>query len=118
MGRGYQLSHRPQAIFAPRDAPGFLRKRPDGRGNVTCFPIPVTTLHMKKLTLLGALALFAVSSGAQSPVPADQKQLEALMKAVQAQQAQMADNQAKIDAKLETLAEAIRVARLYSSRGG
>ncbi len=73
---------------------------------------------MKKLTLLGALALFATSIGAQSPAPADQKQLEALMKEVQAQQIQMADNQAKIDAKLITLAEAIRVAKIYASRGG
>jgi hypothetical protein len=73
---------------------------------------------MKKLTLLGALALFATSIGAQSPVPADLKQLEALMKEVQAQQIQMAENQAKIDAKLVPLAEAIRVARIYASRGG
>lgn len=73
---------------------------------------------MKKMTLLGLLALFATSVGAQSPVPADQKQLEALMKEVQNQQNQMAENQAKIDAKLVTLAEAIRVAKIYASRGG
>ena len=73
---------------------------------------------MKKLTLLGALALLATSIGAQSPGSPDQKQLETLCKAVQAQQIQIADNQAKIDAKLVALGEAIRVARLYSSRGG
>jgi hypothetical protein len=73
---------------------------------------------MKKLTLLGVLALFATSLGAQSPAPADQKQLEALLKVVQAQQVQIAENQAKIDAKLVTLAEAIRIARIYAGRGG
>ncbi|CAN5550462.1 hypothetical protein BH20VER3_BH20VER3_02380 [soil metagenome] len=73
---------------------------------------------MKKLTLLGALALFATSLGAQSNAPADPKQLDALVKEVQAQQAVIAENQTKIDAKLVTLAEAIRVARIYASRGG
>ena len=73
---------------------------------------------MKKLTLFAALALLATSMGAQSPAPPDQKQLEALIKAVQDQQIQIAENQAKIDAKLTTVGEAIRVARIYSSRGG
>lgn len=73
---------------------------------------------MKKLMLLGALALFATSIGAQSTAPPDQKQLDALLKVVQDQQIQMAENQAKIDAKLASLAEAIRVARIYASRGG
>lgn len=74
---------------------------------------------MKKLLILASVALFAAATGAQSPATDDQqRQLEAMLKQVQAQQIQIADNQAKIDAKLETLAEAIRVARLYSSRGG
>ncbi len=73
---------------------------------------------MKKWMLLGALALFATSVGAQAPAAADQKQLETLMKAVQAQQVQIAANQEKIDAKLVTLAEAIRIAKIYASRGG
>ena len=50
---------------------------------------------MKKITYLGLLALF-----------------------VQTQQNHLAENQTKIDAKLTTLAEAIRVAKIYSSRGG
>lgn len=73
---------------------------------------------MKKLTLLGVLALFAASLGAQSIAPEDQKRLEALIKEVQAQQIVIGENQARIDAKLATLAETIRVARIYSSRGG
>jgi hypothetical protein len=73
---------------------------------------------MKKFTLLGVLALFATSIGAQSPASNDPKQLEELMKEVQAQQLQIAANQEKIDAKLVTLAEAIRIARIFAGRGG
>jgi hypothetical protein len=73
---------------------------------------------MKKLTLLGAFALFATSIAGQSNAPEDAKQVEALIKEIQAQQVVIADNQAKIDAKLVTLGEAIRVAKIYSSRGG
>ncbi len=73
---------------------------------------------MKKLLLLAALGLFASPISAQSPTPSDDKELQALLKEVQAQQAVIADNQAKIDAKLVTLGEAIRIARIYSSRGG
>ena len=75
---------------------------------------------MKTITLLGALGLLAASIGAQSPAPArdDQRELQALIKQVQAQQLELAENQAKIDAKLVSLGEAIRVARIYSSRGG
>lgn len=73
---------------------------------------------MKKITLLCLLAVLATSVGAQSPAPTDSKQLEAMMKEVQAQQTLIAENQAKIDARLATLAETIRVARIFSSRGG
>jgi hypothetical protein len=73
---------------------------------------------MKKITLLGLLAVFVTTVAAQSPAPVDSKQLEAMIKEVQAQQIVLAENQAKIDARLATLAETIRVARIYSSRGG
>ncbi|MEO5718167.1 MAG: hypothetical protein ABIR29_06305 [Chthoniobacterales bacterium] len=72
---------------------------------------------MKKLMLLGAL-LFATSIGAQSTAPEDPKRVEALIKEIEVQQIVIAENQAKIDAKLVTLGEAIRVARIYASRGG
>ena len=73
---------------------------------------------MKKFILLGAFALVAASMAGQSPVPDENPQVQALMKQVQAQQIQLADNQAKIDEKLATLAETIRLARIYASRGG
>jgi len=73
---------------------------------------------MKKFILLGAFALVAASMAGQSPVPDENPQVQALMKQVHAQQIQLADNQAKIDEKLATLAETIRLARIYASRGG
>jgi hypothetical protein len=75
-------------------------------------------LPMKKLMLLGALALFAGTIGAQSPAASADQQLENLLRELQAQQIQIADNQSKIDEKLVTLGEAIRVAKIYASRGG
>ena len=67
---------------------------------------------------MGNFPQLATSTGAQSPAPPDQKQLDDLIKIVQDQQIQIAENQAKIDAKLVLLGEALRVARIYSSRGG
>ena len=57
---------------------------------------------------------------AVEPVPneAEQQQILAVMKEIRTQQATIAENRAKIDEKLAAVAEAIRVARIYSSRGG
>ena len=70
---------------------------------------------------LTALILFAVLltisfSGAQTPNANQEQQLLALIKEVQTQHTQMAENQAKIEEKLNELAETIRDARLYSKR--
>jgi septal ring factor EnvC (AmiA/AmiB activator) len=67
------------------------------------------------LALLFAATLLISSSVAQTPDPKEQ-QLAALIKEVQAQQAQIADNQAKIETQLADLAETIRVARIFSKR--
>jgi hypothetical protein len=66
-----------------------------------------------------ALIMLVAAAPAQSPQrdPAHEE-LTALIKEVRAQQAAVAANQAKINEKLATLAETIRVARIYSSRGG
>ena len=48
----------------------------------------------------------------------DQQQLVALSKEIQGQQAAMADNQKKIDEKTVAVAEALRLAKIYASRGG
>jgi len=66
-----------------------------------------------------ALIMLVSAAPAQSPQrdPAHEE-LTALIKEVRAQQAAVAANQAKINEKLATLTETIRVARIYSSRGG
>jgi hypothetical protein len=67
---------------------------------------------------LAAVLLFsaAVTMRAQSPQAPD-PQLAALIKEVQAQQAQIADNQTKLNEKMALVAEAVRVARIWASRG-
>jgi hypothetical protein len=71
-------------------------------------------------TFLAAIFCLTFIAGSmsrgQAPGPSDEQTLVALLKEVQAQQTQIADNQAKIEAKLAELAEAIRVARIFTSR--
>jgi hypothetical protein len=69
------------------------------------------------IALVLSAVLFTISfSGAQTPDANQEQKLLALVKEVQAQQAQMAENQAKIDEKINELADTIREARLYSKR--
>jgi hypothetical protein len=74
------------------------------------------------LTAFCSLTLLALSAAPAAEAPnADQQQIEqvlALAKEVQVQQVAIAENQAKIDAKLATIAESIRVARIYATRTG
>ena len=71
------------------------------------------------IALSAALAL-AASSHAQAPAAQTQQdqQMLAVIKELQTQQAALAENQAKIEAKLATVTEALRLARIYASRGG
>jgi hypothetical protein len=76
---------------------------------------------MKRIISFATLAVSALlisSSSAQAPSGKDEEQLLILVKEVQAQQAQIADNQGKIDTKLVDVAEAVRVARIFAGRGG
>ena len=63
------------------------------------------------------LATFGSLIAAEAPSPQLQ-QIAAITREIQAQQALIAENQAKIDAKLGTVAEAVRLARIYASRSG
>lgn len=72
--------------------------------------------HIIPIAIL-SLALVAKMNAADA-VPPSEQQLLAVIKEIQAQQALIAENQAKIDAKLATVGEAVRLARIYSSRGG
>lgn len=78
---------------------------------------------MKFLPPLIAICLLALLVSAPAAEPSkenerEQQQLLALAKEVQSQQAAIAENQTKIDAKLAAIAEALRLARIYSSRSG
>lgn len=78
---------------------------------------------MKRIirTAIVAMGLLTVPLlPAVEPVPtaAEQQRVLAVIKEIQTQQATIAENQAKIDEKLAAVAEAIRVARIYASRGG
>jgi hypothetical protein len=76
---------------------------------------------MKRLPALAALifiALLTPAPAAEAPGQQEVLQVLAVAKEVQGQQSAIAENQARIDAKLVTIAEYIRQARIYSSRGG
>jgi hypothetical protein len=76
---------------------------------------------MKPMLLFAFCAIITFASLAPAQAPQQgpgQTELAALIKDVRAQQTAMAANQVKINEKLATLAESIRVARIYSSRGG
>jgi len=67
--------------------------------------------------ILFSSTLLVISSGvAQTPDSKEEQRLLVLINEVQTQQAQIADNQTKIDAKLAEVAETVRVARIYSKR--
>jgi hypothetical protein len=74
--------------------------------------------HMKPTISASLLALVVLATplAAQAPDSKDDQRLLEVAKEVQAQQAQIATNQAKIDAKLADIAEAVRVARIFSGR--
>jgi hypothetical protein len=74
------------------------------------------------LTLIVAsqLALLSTATAAEpsKETEREQQQVVAMVKEVQAQQAAIAENQTKINAKMTTVAEALRLAKIYASRGG
>jgi hypothetical protein len=77
---------------------------------------------MKNFSTLIVACVLGAGFGASAAEPSkeserDQQQVLALAKEVQGQQATIADNQTKIDAKMATIAEALRLARIYSTRG-
>jgi hypothetical protein len=76
---------------------------------------------MKPTLLLAFCAIITLVASAPAQAPQHnpaREELAALIKEVRAQQAAIAANQVKINEKLATLAESIRIARIYSSRGG
>ncbi len=73
--------------------------------------------HGATVLLLAALLLLP-GVWAQTPAEEKEKQLAQLISELKAQQAIMASNQAKIEVKIAAVAESVRQARIYASRGG
>ena len=75
---------------------------------------------MKRAITLAALLstglLYTASAADQAKTQSDQ-QMARLVKEIQVQQAAIGENQGKIDAKMATIAEAIRQARIFAGRG-
>jgi type II secretory pathway component PulM len=74
---------------------------------------------MKQLATIAVVLLLGVLPfrAANQPPSKDDQELASLLKELQVQNAAMAQNQAAIEAKLATVAEAIRQARVLASRG-
>ena len=70
---------------------------------------------MKRI-LLALFLSIASFSVAQTPDANQEQKLLALIKDVQTQQEQLAENQAKIEEKLSAVTETIRTARIYTKR--
>jgi len=66
--------------------------------------------------LLPATLMVMSFNGAQTPDANQKQRLLTLIKEVQTQQAQLTENQAKIEQKLAAVTETIRSARIYSKR--
>ena len=66
--------------------------------------------------LLPAALLVISFSQAQTPDANEQAKLLALIKDLQTQQAQMAENEKKIEEKLNDISDIIRDARIYTKR--
>jgi hypothetical protein len=87
--------------------------------NMTCYLERAAHFPMKTfLSVAFIVVLLAAPMAAQAPDAQNEQRLLALLKEVQIQQAQMAENQGKIEAKLADLTETIRVARIFAGRAG
>jgi hypothetical protein len=75
---------------------------------------------MKLLAAIITVSLFGLLPfrGAEPTASDQDAQLATLVKEIQAQNAAMAENQKAIEAKLATVAESVRLARIYTSRAG
>ena len=77
---------------------------------------------MKRLPALSAffsILLVMTAPAAEAPnTSQSEQQILAAVREVQNQQVAIAENQAKIEARVAALAEILRIARIYSSRAG
>lgn len=72
----------------------------------------------RTISVVSFCAAFLAAGNAAEPVNSQEQQIVAAVKELQAQQALIVENQVKIEAKLATIGEAVRIARIFASRGG
>jgi hypothetical protein len=70
------------------------------------------------MAVFASLVAMITPGSGQTPATKDDETLLALAADVQAQQGRIVENQAKIDAKMAEVTEAIRVARIFAGRSG
>ncbi|HEY6204554.1 MAG TPA: hypothetical protein VIW21_00130 [Chthoniobacterales bacterium] len=73
---------------------------------------------MIKPVICSLLCVVSAILLAASRLAAADQPLATVVRELKAQQAQISDNETKIEAKVANLAETIRVARIFTSRGG
>lgn len=80
------------------------------------FPMKRTSIYAAFFLFILLLAVRAADApGGKAP---DDKEILALIKEVRAQQLAIAENEAKIETKLAAITETLRLARIFSTRGG
>ncbi|MDQ6654573.1 MAG: hypothetical protein M3Y80_01995 [Verrucomicrobiota bacterium] len=73
---------------------------------------------MKRIAAVAVLSLAFIGITSADPAASPEQQMKALVAELKLQQTQLVENQAKIDGKLASIAEALRIARIFASRGG
>ena len=108
----FQAANRSQPPKGAKNRPG-MRFAFDGSNR------PPLMKRISVIALLALVLLLLKPAIAQTPTsPKETDELNALISDVQAQQKEISENQMKIDEKLATLADTLREAKIFSSRGG
>jgi len=99
----------------------WISRQTSTPGNTNCYPSTpgqrFIAMNRILLTVCLAIVLIVASmSIAQTPDANQEAKLLGLIKEVQTQQAQLAENQAKIEEKITAVNEIVKDARLYSKR--
>ena len=78
----------------------------------------VKPVSLAALAVAAAILAVAAPSNSSGQAGADDAALSAVIDELSAQQLALVDNQAKIDARLATIGEDLRLARIFVARGG
>jgi hypothetical protein len=109
-----QFSRRATSIFAPKTQAATECDLLSQNRIAFARIMKRTTAALLLSTIVAVSSLHAQAPATDAPDP----RVVALVKELQAQQLQLAQNQAAIDARLVVIAEAARTARIFASRSG